>query len=511
LETSARSAPAGSGSVDRQPRSLPMWPLAITAGALILFLVAPRARDYPAAAAAFVVFGIVSFAVALWAPPRGGLLSPLGWAMFLFGVSLVVCPLLVAFYGPYRSVLRGLPPDRTINLAMVLMSGASVAFTVGYLVLSRHWRSTLAGARSGVRGWGPTPRWLIVVYLAVGTLGMVFAFRSLGGVIAYFTSPGLARQEALDPAQKAIGLAANILRPFLGLGMIMIWCRRIDSSVGPRRFRDSLVTAVLLGLSLVIYVTFSYNRASFAVPAVAILAVYSRRVIRIRAWGLMWLAAVGVVVLSAVGFYRSSGLTSAQLLSRQGLEAVGDTLDLNQQIQVYGNSPQFLGFLLLNSEHLTPQLGRTTISAALSPIPVFGKSFRPASGALTYNRWIYGSVVGDSFAGDQVVPFAGELWLDLRIAGILVGFVVIGALIAALQGRFERAATALEMYVTQFTAMWIAFLIIGSLEVVSQIFVYFFWPIYFLVGYRWLRRLPVDRSKRWTPSGESDLAVRGTR
>ena len=124
---------------------------------------------------------------------------------------------------------------------------------------------------------------------------------------------------------------------------------------------------------------------------------------------------------------------------------------------------------------------------------------------MTYNRSVYGSVVGDSFAGDQVVPFAGELWLDLRIAGILVGFVVIGALIAALQGRFERGATALEMYVTQFTAMWIAFLIIGSLEVVSQIFVYFFWPIYFLVGYQWLRRLPVGRSESWTRPGEPIL------
>jgi hypothetical protein len=223
---------------------------------------------------------------------------------------------------------------------------------------------------------------------------------------------------------------------------------------------------------------------------------------------LMSLAAVGVVVLSAVGFYRTSGLTSAQLLSRQGLETVGDTLDLNQQLQVYGNSPQFLGFLLLNSERIAPQLGRTTMSAALSPIPVFGKSFRQTSGALTYNRWIYGSVVGDSFAGDQVVPFAGELWMDLRVPGILVGFVVVGALIGALQRRFERGVTALEIYVMQFTAMWIAFLIIGSLEVVSQIFVYFFWPIYVLVGYQWLRRLPVGRSEMWTPSRRPDMVSR---
>jgi hypothetical protein len=510
VEASARSAPARSGSVEG-PRPFPLWPLAIVAGSLMLFLVAPRARDYPAAAATFVVFGIVSFAVAVWGSPRGGLLSPLGWAMFFFAISLVVCPLLIAFYGPYRSVLRSLPPDRTINIALILMSAASLAFAVGYLAVARRWRSTSPRVRSPVWGWGPTPRWLIVVYLAVGALGMVFAFRSLGGITAYFTTPGLARAEAVDPAQKAIGLAANILRPFLGMGMIMIWCRRLDSATSPRRFRDSLATTTLLGLALVVYGTFSYNRASFAVPAVAILAVYSRRVVRIRAVGLMALAAVGVVLLGAVGFYRTGGPTSAQLLSRQGLEAVGDTLDLNQQIQVYGNSPQFLGFLLLNSERIAPQLGRTTMSAALSPIPVFGKSFRQTSGALVYNRWIYGSAVGDTFAGDQVVPFAGELWMDLRVPGILVGFVVIGALIGTLQRRFERGATALEIYVMQFTAMWIAFLIIGSLEVVSQIFVYFFWPIYVLVGYQWLRRLPVGRSEVWTPSREPDLASRGIR
>lgn len=510
MEPSVRPASSSSGSVGSRPR-LPLWPLAITAGALMLFLVAPRAQDYPAAAAAFVVFGIVSFAIAVWGSPRGGLLSPFGWAMFLFAISLVVCPLLIAFYGPYPSVLRSLPSDRIINSALILMSAASLAFAVGYLAFVGRRPSASPGGRSRVRGWGPTPRWLIVVYLAVGVLGMAFTFGSLGGVIAYFTSSGLARQEVLDPTQKAAWLASFILRPFLGMGIIMIWCRRLDRVTGPRRFRDSLATVTLLGLALVVYGTFSYNRASFAVPAVAILAVYSRRVVRIRAVGLMALAAVGVVLLGAVGFYRTGGLTSAQLLSRQGLEAVGDTLDLNQQIQVYGNSPQFLGFLLHNSEHLTPQLGRTTMSAALSPIPVFGKSFRQTSGAMIYNRWIYGSLVGDSFAGDQVVPFAGELWMDLRIPGILVGFVVVGALIGALQRRFERGLTALEIYVMQFTAMWIAFLIIGSLEVVSQIFVYFFWPIYLLVGYQWLRRLPVGPSEVWIPSREPDLASRGIR
>ena len=325
MKTSARPAQT-TGSVGTRERHFPVWPLVITAGALTLLLVAPRARDYPTAAAAFVVFGIVAFTVAVWGSPRGGLLCPLGWAMFLFGISLVVCPLLIAFYGPYPSVLRSLPPDRMINNALILMCAALVAFAGGYLVFARRRRTTSLPALARPRRWGPTPWWLIIAYLGAGVLGIAFAFRGLGGLVAYFTSPGLARQEALDPTQKAIGLAANILRPFLGMGMIMIWGRRLDGVIGPRRFRGSLATATLLGLSLVVYGTFSYNRASFAVPAVAILAVYSRRVIRIRALGLISLAAVGVVVLSAVGFYRSSGLTSAQLLSREGLQAVGGHL-----------------------------------------------------------------------------------------------------------------------------------------------------------------------------------------
>ena len=66
-------------------------------------------------------------------------------------------------------------------------------------------------------------------------------------------------------------------------------------------------------------------------------------------------------------------------------------------------------------------------------------------------------------------------------------------MIGTLQRRYERAETALEIYVVQFTAMWISFLIIGSVEVVSQILVFFFWPIYVLAGYQWLRRRPLVR------------------
>ena len=340
-------------------------------------------------------------------------MSPLGWAMFYFATSLVVCPLLMAFTGPFLSVLKTLPPDGTINVALVVMSVACVSFAVGYHLVARR-RPFTPRSSARMKTWGPIPIWLVFLYLGVGAVGMALAFRSIGQFVSYFTSPELASQEALAPTQKAVGLAATMLRPFLGMGMIMVWARRLDRAPGPRRFSDSLATATLLILALSVYGTFSYNRASYAVPAVAILAVYSRRVIRIRILGFIALAAVAIVALGAMGFYRTSGLTSGQLLSRQGLESVAENLDLNQQIQAYGNGPQFLGFLLHNSEDLAPQLGHTTLSAALTPIPVFGESFRLSSGAHIYNRWIYGTLVNDSFAGDQVVPFSTSMPTSLR-------------------------------------------------------------------------------------------------
>ena len=112
--------PAGAsrpGSTDAGRDASRCGPSRPRATALTLFLFAPRAHDFPAAAAAFVTFGCVLRSGFGWGSPRGGLLSPLGWAMFYFAISLVVCPLLIAFNGPFLSVLKTLPPDGTINIA----------------------------------------------------------------------------------------------------------------------------------------------------------------------------------------------------------------------------------------------------------------------------------------------------------------------------------------------------------------------------------------------------------
>jgi hypothetical protein len=60
-----------------------------------------------------------------------------------------------------------------------------------------------------------------------------------------------------------------------------------------------------------------------------------------------------------------------------------------------------------------------------------------------------------------------------------------------LQRRFLEAPTALQSFVWQYTATWLAFLVIGSIAVVSQVLIYFFLPIYALAAWSWIR--PKDR------------------
>ena len=151
-------------------------------------------------------------------------------------------------------------------------------------------------------------------------------------------------------------------------------------------------------------------------------------------------------------------------------------LDIFELFQVYLGSPQFLGFFLEQTDFgLRLNWGQTLLSSLLYPVPILGKLFRPTSGYLLYNLIIYG-VPGMT---DQVVPFQGELFLDFHIVGIGLGYFLLGYIIAKLQSAFDRAHNSFEAFSFSYMAIWMLFLIVGSLAVTSQIYLYFLWPIYF--------------------------------
>jgi hypothetical protein len=116
--------------------------------------------------------------------------------------------------------------------------------------------------------------------------------------------------------------------------------------------------------------------------------------------------------------------------------------------------------------------GKTLLPSLVYPIPVLGKPFREISGPVILNELIY----GDSDSVDQIIPLAGELYINFHLAGVILGGVLVGCLLAWLQGKFVAAPTGVESYAWLLMALWTVFP--GSLSVASQIYLYSFWPIY---------------------------------
>ena len=66
--------------------------------------------------------------------------------------------------------------------------------------------------------------------------------------------------------------------------------------------------------------------------------------------------------------------------------------------------------------------------------------------------------------------------MNFHLAGVVLGNVLLGCVLAWLQGKFVAAPNPVESYAWLMMALWTVFP--GSLSVTSQIYVYSFWPIY---------------------------------
>jgi len=456
---------------------LPVWPAALVAVGLTLYVAAPKRDLFPMDMVMLVVFGVVMYLLPACRPTRRSVLSPLGWAIGLFVITMIVCPLLIAYLGPSRFVLPSFPSTDDLRLAMALTMLSFVAFSVGFTVLSgARWPWGLR------RGWfpDPLPSWLPVAFVCLGIVGFALSFRSLGTLTAYLTTPAAQGQKAEEATY--VSILGSVLRPFLAFGVTLAWCRWIDGarrSIGGALVRLAGVAVCVL----LAYGTFSFNRAAIVYPLVALVAVYSRRVRRIGLVGLAVLMLLGILVFPLIGVYRSSTVTAREFFGPSGGSLVRDQLDLNEEIQVYGAAPQFLAFVMTKADTMALQGGRAFFSSIISPVPKLGEPFREGSGTGIYNRWLYGS----TGVSDQVIPFAGELYIDFRAPGVAVGFVLVGAVLAWFQAGFLQARTALGSFVAQYAGMVFAFLIVGSALAVSQIFLYFFWPVYAIIAFDVMR------------------------
>jgi len=263
------------------------------------------------------------------------------------------------------------------------------------------------------------------------------------------------------------GAAGTFLKHFLGFAVVLAWSWWLGKA--PRRpvAIIGVTTAVVIVL---LVVNFNYNRGTMFGPIVALAAAFSLHVWRIPLRGVVLAGVLALSLAFVFGSYRSTNLDISELSA----SAVADTWNAEgvvEFVQIYASAPQMAAYLI---EALEGKFyyGKTLLPSLVYPIPVLGKPFRDISGPGIFNELIY----GDSDSVDQIIPLAGELYINFHLAGVALGGVLVGCLLAWLQGKFVAAPTPVESYAWLMMALWTVFP--GSLSVASQIYVYSFWPIY---------------------------------
>jgi hypothetical protein len=465
--------------------------LVMLCAALGLLFLWPWQHPIPAAAVGVFVFALVQIVFPDCRPVRNPPLCPWNWALLVFAIKLIILPVSEIVAGVQIGELPRLPSDLSINGALLLDTLAFLACAVAYDLCHDRLRRRRS-RRATLIAWHP-PAWLIGFYLLLGLAGVWLFFGDVDRLRSYFREPAAyfqLQQQQRVAGDRLVATASIFLRPFLGFSFVLLLCRALDARSRRPGFRLwGLVSALVLLVALAFSV-FDYNRGAFIAPLLAISSVLLVRAGR-RGWKMVAsVALVGVAFLSLITVYRSThGLTDPGSGARQWYSAGAD-LEVLSLVQIYGNGPQFFGFLLQETAGSDLQLGRGLLAAVMSPVPVLGKPFRNCTGTALYNR-----LLNRGDAEDQVISFAGEMFLNFHVIGIAAGFAFLGMLLAKLQDVFSRSRTALPLYVVQLTSIWLLFLVVGSLSVVTQIALYFYWPLYL---YLILRRLS---SRKTAPLG----------
>jgi hypothetical protein len=462
----------------------PAWGLMLPLTALTAYIVSPPERQMAAALLSSTVTALVP-----WVLPEARLrlrhyLGPVNLALSLLMVKLAVVPALLMLLGDDNRILALTASNADMQGALLIDVVAYVAFCVGLQwVRAREVRPRedeprpqLSGVFSSTPGGGVA--W---VYVALGLVGLALEFGSPARLWEYFTqNPPPPR----GPATVAQFLG-TLLRPFLAFGLAAWWARAADRSrLTGRWWRPAAVGAVAVVGITAANMTFSFNRAAFVFPVLALLAVFALRVRHIPFGVTAALLAATAPLLLAVGTYRSS--------VRQGLAPPPPARDWRESarevaanINAYAGGPQLTGVFYRSIGWGERLYGGTTLLASvMSPVPVLGKGFRDTNGPAVYNRALYG--VPD--IEDQIPPAAAELFANLHIGGVLAGFVLLGMLVGKSQPWLAAAGSTFGVFIIQYVAMWTAMLTVWSISVYAQILVYFLGPVYAYAGAKLVRQ-----------------------
>ena len=484
------------GAVPGKPTArATLWTLAINAIAVIGFVCAPGAREYPLAVGSILAFLFVQ----AWLPACRISVSapvcPTNIAQGYHWVQLVVVTVLIGYFGFSQGTLPYVPARSAINLAIVVQVVGYLSFCVAYECFGRVGRARtiatgwVSGRREGRPGEAaPGTAYLIVPFAVLGLVGFLFAHGGVAGFIDYVSSPVQQRVRA-DEATTVQAAAGSFLKHFLGFAVVLAWSWWLGKA---RRGKVATIGMTVGVLMVLLVANFNYNRGTMLGPIVGLAGAFSMHVRRIPVKAVLL---AGVLALSGAlvfGWYRSAELDLTDL-SASLVEDAGNRDGIVEFVQIYASGPQLAAYMIESLEGKF-YYGKTLLPSLVYPIPVLGKPYRDASGTGVFNELIY----GDADSVDQVIPLDGELFINFHLAGVVLGNVLLGWVLVWLQGKFVAARNPIESYAWLMVALWTVFP--RSLPVISQMYVYSFWPIYgyFVVKRAWPRNAAIVGQREGT-------------
>ena len=429
---------------------------------------------------------------------------PMNVALVLMSLRLAVVPMLVMTTGPESRVLAVLPSLSSMEGALLIDTLAYVAFCLSLALAPRRLIIPRSSVISHLLSQTPsvTMTW---AFAAIGILGFFWAFGSPHNLMAYYSDPDQTAefQKSLDGT--IIGLFSTILRPFFAYALVAWWSRVADDSIARDTPRGRSWRPVIVGLVAAVgimaaNITFSFNRAAFVFPVICLTAVYSARLRRIPLGATVMAMMLILPLLMAVETYRAGLQPGAKKTEATLASIMGG---ISENVQAYSPGPQYAGLFYDKigwGEHL--YLGSTIVYSIMTPVPLFGKSFREDNGPALFNYALYG------FHGneDQIIPYSTELFANFHAPGVIAGFMLLGLFLSQTERWFHAAQSTFAAFSIQYVSLWAALLVVWSISVYTQILIYFFCPIYFYLAVfharAWLRAFTPRRlSHRQSPIG----------
>ena len=448
--------------------------------ALVAVVFSPYTHVYPMATIGVVAFTCVQlFLPACWVNVKSPV-CPGNFAQFFFWVQIVLVPVFIGYYGATLGTLTHLPPENLINFAIGLRTLGYVSFCIGFQLFTSVAKASSSGITDQSEGRvEPISRftlYMIASFAFIGMVGWYFNYGGIGGFLAYVSTPDEQRLRD-EEATTIAGALGNLLRHFLGFSVVWSWSEWVRRNSKTQSVMV-LATATAVVAGLLMLANFSYNRGNMIAPLLALTAAYSKHVRHISF--AVVAAAGGFLLLAAFifGEYRSTSMQISDL-SLAEVTSISEQGGVVDEIQIYGAGPQLTAFILEGDEiDSQTQKSGTLISSILYPVPILGKSFRETSGVVRFNQMIYGDT--DNF--DQNIPYDAEFYLNFQMAGVVVGYLLLGFATALIHRQFFFASRPIASYAWLTLGIWTVFP--ASLPVLSQICVYSFWPIYVYAFFR---------------------------